>query len=136
MTDEQFITSKSHKIIDFKPRAGKRTRGLTVGKYFIITNGQDESYIVYNQVLRVPLIKTNFNSVIDAYQFCQKLLNVYGELLHILADENYAEHLFRLVQYTIENGMKLYEGIRSFENLKVIKRSDLAFILDKNDRIR
>ena len=124
MTDDQFITSKSHRIIDFKPKTGLRTRGIPVGKYFIITSG----FTVYNSVLRVPLIQTKFDSVIDAHEFCERLIKIYGHLLCILIDENYSKEFFLVTRYTIKHGMMIYNGIRSFEDLNIIKRSDLAFI--------
>jgi len=129
ITDDAFIQANRQKILDFKPKSGSRTRGLPVGKHFIIT--QDHGFVVYNANLRVPLIKTKFQHIIHAYEFCKRLIEIYDHLLHILVDENYAEHIFLITRYTINNGMKVYEGIRSFEELDIIKRSDLAFILDK-----
>ena len=129
ITDDDFINANRPKIRDFKPKTGSKTKALFVGKHFAIT--QDDGFFIYNANLRTLLIKTKFTSIIDAHKFCENLIKVYGHLLHILIDENYAEHIFLITRYTIENGMKLYEGIRSFENLNIIKRSDLSFILDK-----
>ena len=128
ITDESFINAHQQEITDFKPKSGSKTRGLPVGKHFIIT--QDHGFIIYNANLRVPLIKTKFQHLIDAHKFCKRLIEIYDYLLHILVDVDYAEHIFLITRYTINNGMKLYEGIRSFEELSIIKRSDLGFILD------
>ena len=90
-----------------------------------------DGYQIYNRKLKTPLIKSSFHSIIDAYQFCLKIKETYGELLHILIDKDYAEIFFQITRYTIENGIYLRNKIRSLDNLQQIKRPDLAFILDE-----
>ena len=121
MNDQQFIDSIRHKTISFE-----KTRGLPVGNYLIIAN----EYWIFNRELKTPIIKAPFHSIIDAHTFCEKLVEIYGNLLHILIDKWYAEVFFQITRYTVENGIILNEQIRSLDNLSTIKRSDLAFILD------
>ena len=122
MTDEQFISSVQGKLIKFKDG-----NGLPVREHLIIA----DKYWIYNRKLEIPLIKSPFHSIIDAHQFCLKLKEIYGELLHILIDKDYAEIFFQITRYTIENGIYLRNKIRSLDNLQQIKRPDLAFILDE-----
>lgn len=132
-TNKQFIDHHRPKIREFKPRSGPRTQGLPVGQYFIILENEN-GFVVYNTVLRVPLIEKTFTEVKDSYDFCKKLIEHYitpkDDFLYILADEKFAKHVFRMTRYSIPDGMKIYEGIRSFDKLDQIKRADLAFILD------
>jgi len=129
----EFINAHRNKIIDFKPRTGSRTRGLPVGKYLIVTNGRNGNFSIYNASpdVRTLLFKTDFESISDAYEFCQKLRTIYKHLLVILSDPRYSETFFQITQFTVPNGETLYEHIRSFDDLDVIRRSDLDFILDK-----
>jgi hypothetical protein len=125
VTDDQFIQAVRHKTIDFKPKNKRTTRALPVGKYLVITS----EYKIFNRRLKIPLLNITFQSIIDAHEFCKKLIEIYGELLYILIDENYAESFFGLTQYTVENGTNIYENIQSLDG--TVTRSDLAFILDE-----
>ena len=127
----EFINAHRSKTIDFKPRTGSKTKGLPVGKYLIVTNGRNGNFSIYNASVGTLLFKTDFESIFDAYEFCQKLRKIYKHLLVILSDPRYSENFFLITRYTVPNGEELYEHIRSFDDLSVIRRSDLDFILDK-----
>ena len=120
VTDQDFINQNRHKLVKFKTE-----NGLPVGEYLIITSG----YYVYNRNLKSRRIKSPFHSIIDAYKFCTKLEEIYGELLHILIDKSYAGVFFQLTRYTVSDGIYLRDKIRSLDNLREIKRSDFSFIL-------
>jgi len=121
MTDQQFINQHRRNLINFKTG-----NGLPVGDYLIIIQG----YYVYNRKLKIPLINSPFHSIIDAYKFCQKLEEVYDDLLHILIDKDYAEIFFQLTRYTVENGIEIRNKICSLDTLSKIRRADLLFILE------
>lgn len=124
-TDSQFIHSIQHKTIDFKLKDRKTIRALPVGEYLIIGSG----YVIYNRTMKTQLLNCKFHSIIDAHKFCLKLIEIYGDLLHILVDEDYADLFFKLTQYTVPNGEYIYNQIQSLDG--VVTRSDLAFILDE-----
>ena len=122
-TDQQFIKVNQSKTINFKPRNLKTQKGLPVGKYFVITNG----YKIYNRELKVPFLDCTFSSIIDAYNLCTKLIEIYDDYLDILIDERYADSFFRLTQYSVKNGVNIYTKISSLDG--TVKRADLMWIL-------
>ena len=118
MNDKQFIQSIRNKIVPFK-----NINGFPVGDYLIIIDG----YWIYSFHSRIPLIKVPFHSIIDAYNTCLKLIEIYGDLLHILIDKRYVAEFFQLTRYTIENET-IAEKLQSLDHK--IQREDLEFILD------
>lgn len=124
MNDDTFIRRNSHKTIDFKPKFAKPIKALPVGSYLLVGPG----YTIYNRELKVPLLDCVFQSIIDAHEFCNRLIEIYGDLLHILVDEDYADSFFKLTQYTVENGETIFKKVVSLEG--IITRDNLDWILD------
>jgi len=117
MTNDEFIKSIRERLIPFQ-----KGKGFPVGEHLIIIDG----YWIYNRHLKTPLIKVPFHSIIDAYKTCLKLEEIYGDLLHILVDKDYAPNFFQLTRYTINE--EFADKFMSFEHK--LQRTDLGFILD------
>ena len=105
MTDEQFIASVHHELVDYKPRY-RYVKALPVGDYLIIIAGQ-AGYVLYNKSLREPIIEKEFESLRFAHKFAKLLIECYGEYLIMLTDKEWAKIFFWVVRWTVEYGHRM-----------------------------
>ena len=108
-----------HPLIDFKPIIAplipsKRTKGLLVGEYLVVsyatTNLSKPSYAIYNVAGR-RLFKASYKTTEDAIEMAEWINEQYEDYLPIWEDYPDAD-VFGLARWSIKNGLKIYETLK------------------------
>lgn len=112
-------------VIEFKPMVypqctPKRTRGLLVGDYLVVSYATQDlekfCYTVYNTNGR-RLLKTTYTDLDDALEIAEWMNEKYQDYFPIWEEYPNAD-IFGLARWSIRNGIKFYELIHRLNNGK------------------
>jgi len=120
------IIDKSHGVNDRKP-AFKISNRLAVS--WSNKNYDNDTYKIFSIVSYMPFINCRFESMNDAIESAELLEEIYSEFLDILeADPNI--DIIAVTQWSIPNGIKIYENLQGLEEKDLITLEDMKRALE------